>query len=354
MRYFRIAFVIDDLNIGGVEKIMMTYANKLDELGYDIFFITCRNGKFDNLLNSSIRHIVLDIDRFRYCMFKLANVLKKNCIDIVFCSNIQTAYVLGAKLISYSNFSIVSSHHFYCNNSETKWYYKFGLKTIYNRCNKVIAVSDGVKEELIKTLGVSSNKVTVLKNPIDINHILKLGNSNIPSIKKEKYIVWVGRFSVVKNIHRLILSFKDFKKNNPDWGLVLVGDGNHKGEIELFVKDNNVPNVYFTGALANPYPYIKKSSIVALSSDSEAYPTVLLEALSFGKTIVSTPTKGAIEILHNGQLGYIAKDFSCAEFTRQLLYAKNNPLEASLLVQEVSNSDTMIVTRRLIQIFNEI
>ena len=57
--------------------------------------------------------------------------------------------------------------------------------------------------------------------------------------------------------------------------------------------------IHFLGAKTNPMPYLKRANLIALTSSSEAFPMIILEAIALNIKIVTTPTLGALEILSN-------------------------------------------------------
>lgn len=350
---FKIAFFDASLIIGGVEKVMIAYMNELSRLGYDISFIFCKNGKLGNLIDSSVNHECLNVSRIRYAVPNLVRLLKKNKYDYIFCANVQTSIVLLAKYLSSSKTKIITSHHYYINNAETTWKEKIGLRIIYNHCDKIIAISQGIMNELINNIGVQENKIYLLNNPIDIHDIKSKSLFSCETDLKEKSIVWLGRLSVVKNLPLLVNSFSNILSLYPYYHLYLVGDGPERINIEDLVSKKVLnTHVHFIESTDNPYPYINNAKIIALSSESEAYPTVLLESLALGKTIVSTPTMGAIEILGNGKLGYISKDHSVSSFTDALIHAINNPMDPRQLEEASLNSSVNILVNGLLGILN--
>jgi len=64
------------------------------------------------------------------------------------------------------------------------------------------------------------------------------------------------------------------------------------------------------GTISNPYPYIRKAQALLLSSSSEAFPLVVVEALSLNTPVVTTPTKGPVEILKGTNGGIITNGFN--------------------------------------------
>lgn len=340
----KVAFYISAPALGGVEKVFLTYANEMADIGYDVSFIMCHDAPLGNLISPKVKVVNFQLSRARKSIAPLRRLMKKEEYDVIVCSNVQTLFVIIARLGIKVKTKIVSSQHFYCSNVETPSYYKYLLRFIYSNCDLVLSVSEGIEGELRKVLHVSPDKVVILKNPINRKEILSLADENV-SVPNGKLIVWVGRMYQVKNLPLLLTAFSKVLQVHDDASLILVGDGDCKQDLlnqceELGISDR----VIFEGIQTNPYKYLSKANVVALSSSSEAYPTVLLEALALGKTIVSTPTGGAKEILNDGQYGYLSEDFSVEKYAHAIEMALDQPMEPSLLVSESMNSDVMAVT----------
>lgn len=338
----KIAFFIGSLTIGGVEKVSLTYINALVEMEYDITCIVCNSSSLDSLLSPRVKLINLNVSRLRNCILSLAKVFIKNSFDIVVCANIQTLFVYIAKLIARDRFSIITSHHFYCNNVETPYYYKKLLKFTYNRCDHIIAVSEGIKEELKNVIKVKKNLIWLLNNPIDVDNILEFAKEPIliEGNSEDTKIVWVGRMNAVKNLKMLIDSIIDLKSRYNNVTLHLIGGGQEYGALKEYVMNEKASDyIFFYGVKQNPYPYISMANIVALSSSSEAYPTILLESLCLGKTCVSTPTNGANEILEKGKYGYISSTFNSSDFVDTLSRSLDVKIDSLFLMDYAKQFD---------------
>jgi glycosyltransferase involved in cell wall biosynthesis len=123
------------------------------------------------------------------------------------------------------------------------------------------------------------------------------------------YIVAVGRLVKQKNYINLIEAFNrlvETKKVN-NLTLVIVGEGKEKDSIIQRINHLKLNNwIQLVGFVKNPFPLIKNSVGVVLSSDWEGLPTILIEALSLKKQIISTDCQsGPREILDDGKYGLL-------------------------------------------------
>lgn len=334
----KIVLFTSTLNIGGIERVFLTYAGLLAGRGYDVTYLVCYdNGDFLSKIPSGVSLCNLSTNKLRKSLFALVKFIRKKQPDAILVANSATIIVYIAKLLSGSNTKVITSHHNYLNVDvssilDTKIIWKF-----YNRCDAVIAISKGIYTHLLEH-HVSKNKLKLVYNPVNISEITVLSKEKA-ALYAEQYILFVGRLSKVKNIGMALRSFKLFYENNPSFSFFIIGDGPEKTYLQNLVEKMNLSNsVRFVGCVSNPYPYIYSSSLVVLSSLSEAFPTILLESLALGKTVVSTPTQGAREILDEGKLGYIVNSFEDPhEFAKMIGFAIKEPFNENILKDTVRN-----------------
>ena len=318
------------LNIGGIERIMVNYANLLADK-YEVYYLTCHeNGIFEESIDSNVKITNLKTNSLRRSIIPIARFLCKIKPTAIITANTAALIILLAKIISFSRVKVIASHHNFANCETKSIIDRKIIWQIYNWCDNVIAISDGI-EKLLRS-HVSKNKIIKIYNPLEYDKITSLANAPT-AIPYSDYILFVGRFSKVKNIKRLLDACHI---NNIKNDILLVGEGPEEKYISNLIQEYGMENqVNILKPTNNPYPYIKNAKLLVLSSDSEAFPTVILEALTLGKTIVSTPTIGAKEILDDGKLGYIAPDFEPHKFGEILQEAIDKPNDSKFLMAEV-------------------
>ena len=327
--------------IGGIERVLLTYAEGLADKKYDVTFLSAVDKSGLEISKySNIKFHCLNVTRLRYTFWQLVKYFKKEKPDIIFTANDQTLIIFLAKMISCSAKLITSHHNYYEKNPEAKLRQWLIIKYIYPLCSNIIAVSDGIATMLNEQFGINKEKIKTLYNPIDTSLIINLSKEKKNDIPKNDFILFLGRLSAVKNLPLLLSAFALFNKKYKEISLLLIGDGEEKEKTLNLIKKMNLSDaVTLLGIRSNPYPYIKEAEIVVLSSISEALPTVLLESMLLGKTIVSTPTKGALDVLKNGKFGYISKSIKeINDYSEKLIMAYENPLEKEMLTNEVINN----------------
>lgn len=179
-------------------------------------------------------------------------------------------------------------------------------KKSLNASDGLICNSEYMKEYYLENYPEDRNKVFSICNLIDIYEIRSKAEKRIEDEQfrcfRETHstcIISVGRFCSEKAFEHLISAFYMCYKENPNIGLVLVGDGEYKTEYIKLIQSYNInKDVYFTGFQSNPYKYMKQSDIFVLSSYSEGFPNVLVEALALSMPVISVNCySGPAEIL---------------------------------------------------------
>lgn len=166
-------------------------------------------------------------------------------------------------------------------------------RTLYGQ-RPLVAVSQGVADDLHMNFGVAADMLRVIANPFDFAAIRTLAAEPCPARPAIPYILHVGRYAPQKR-HDLLLAA--FAQLEPTHMLVLLTppDANLSGLIARLGLDRRVAIADFQ---ANPYPWMAGADLLVLCSDHEGLPNVLIEALACGIRVVSTDCpSGPREIL---------------------------------------------------------
>lgn len=201
---------------------------------------------------------------------------------------------------------------------------KFSLKSkkniIYNllpRLDNIIVLNNIEKSKFVNSLGITP---IVIENPLELY-------AEDKSKSKEKIIINVGRIEYIKGTDLLIEIFKIFFKNNKDWKLIIVGEGNREWEKlieEKIIKEHLEKNIEICKFTDDISKFYTKASIYACTSRLESFGLTVLEAAEFEMPIVSFDVSGPSDIIKNNGCGFVVDKFNINKFAYYLDELANN------------------------------
>ena len=191
--------------------------------------------------------------------------------------------------------------------------------------DKYIAVSNFTANKLKEKIGISSEKISVIYNGIDLNLFKSIE-------VKEKYsnptIVTVCRLVPYKKVDLLILAVKNLNNEFPGIKLKIIGEGPEKEYLKNLAKKLNIiDNIDFLGKIENRKEMIKvlkKSHVFALPSVVEGFGMVIIEAMACGLPYVVSDIPPLREITINGTGGYLSIPNNVEDLSKKITKALNS------------------------------
>ena len=333
------------LGYGGIERCISNLVNSLCD-DYDIEIVSTYKildkpaFKIDSKVN--IKYLITDmkpnkkeikesLKKLKLITFmkelrKAQKILKlkkelminyiKNChSDII----ISTRDIHNLWLSKYGNDNCLKigwEHNFHNNNQK---YINKIIKSVYG-LDYFVLVSKSLKEFYDGKTG--NCKCVYIPNSISYmpKNISKLNGKNLIS---------VGRLEVEKGYSDLIDVFSLVHKVYPDWKLNIMGDGSLKEELQRKIhKLNLTDSIILHGFRDSKYieKELLKSSIYLMSSTTESFGLVLIEASSFGLPCIAfTSASGACEIIKDNWDGYLIEDRDKEKMAKRIINLIKNP-----------------------------
>mgnify|MGYP000244804400 CR=1 FL=1 len=207
-----------------------------------------------------------------------------------------------------------------------KYYFLYKMqKRAFDKADKIIPISINTYKSILAIYPQYSSKIEIIYNGYNFNEIkLKSEKFHVPRSRKFR-IIAVGRLDKNKNVRLQIETVCNLlERNISDIELYIVGQGEEKQLLEKVAGIYLNRNIFFLGYQSNPYPYIKSSDVLLLTSFSEGFPTVLVEAMCLGVPIITAKVGGAEELVKAGLNGCCLENYSVEELSKSLLYISND------------------------------
>lgn len=300
----KITFVINSLEGGGAERMLckllevmqsafvqQAWQVKLVLLDNQVEMQSCPKYVEKHTLNSqgSLLKSYLNLRRF----------LQQHPTDILISFLTRSNYIsclLGRQLSIPCVISerVNTSEHF--GNGIKASISKLLVRTLYPMATKILAVSEGVKDDLASNFNLTESNIEVMHNAYDISHLQQLAQRQPQDLTNKPYIVAIGRLVANKNFSLLISAFA---QSDTRRDLVILGQGPEQDHLLQLAENLGISDrVHFAGFQTNPYPFIQDADYLVSTSNAEGFPNAIAEALCFGKPVISTNCpSGPAEIL---------------------------------------------------------
>ncbi len=347
----KILFVSYGLSIGGLEMMLVNYANMFVQHGWSVTLLLLNE---ERDLRSRLDDRVLIVDtrppRFRFLgklpLFRnyyndsdwlktmsahhiyryVKNELLKNeqyDVEIAFCIGTPVKILSGSTNRRAVKIAWVHNDFRKCLGVPGVFGSIPKMIKAYQYFDEVMFVSKdalkGFKERTKAELPMA-----VAYNFCDKAYIKKMAEEYIASRGNGFEIVSVGRLTRAKGFDLLIDACAQLCTSGLAIHLTLVGDGDEGDQLHVQAENRGL-DVTFTGKLDNPYPFMKNCDLYVCSSRWEGFNLTVVEALILNRPVLSTKCSGPVEILDYGQYGMLVDCDSAsalAEGIRELLLDK--------------------------------
>jgi glycosyltransferase involved in cell wall biosynthesis len=316
MRKINVLQLMTDSKIAGAEKIVLELAKGMDKNRFNVI-VCCLSGEgpiFDEAKKNNIKIMALGIQSKFYFLrsLKLIKLLKDERIDILQ-THLFHANLCGRILGRLGGVKIIIS-------TEHIMGFESGVRILLNRMtsflvDRYIAISFGIGEFLNKTVGISSLKITVIKNGIDLDKFISSSFQDINTLRRnlgfnpgDKVVGIVARLHKQKGHVFLLQAFKDVVQAIPNAKLLIVGNGPLKKRLGKIALDLGIGNnVIFTGFRDDIADIMLLIDLLVSPSLWEGLPVTILEAMAAKKPVVATNVGGVLEVVEDGVSGILIK-----------------------------------------------
>ena len=276
-------------------------------------------------LNQNVRFIINAI-------YKGSELIKDERMDIIHVNNFSPV-IAGSILSKIFNIPLMKTiHAVYCASPDfwRKWSSQDNASSMLSiigplfekiiirlHADTIHAVSNATKKDIIKVNAKS--KIIVIPNGVDLSNY----NNLKVNIDYQKYVVFIGRLVVNKNLDTVISSFKEVISAIPEAKLIVIGSGPKLNEWKKMVSDMGLhSNIEFTGYISqeDKMDLLSKCSALVLPSTVEGQPIAALEAFAMSKPLLLSDIEPSYEIVTEGVDGFILPTNDARKWAEMIIF----------------------------------
>ncbi len=359
----RVAVFIPNLEGGGAERVTANLIGGLVRSGISVDLLVVR-AQGPNLarIPPQVRVTELGAPRTLQAVRPLAAWLKRERPDALLAvMDSAAAAAMAARRLARVPTRLVAVLHSATWMQATatipfgeRWL-PLALRGLLVDTDAIVAVSHGAAGELTQLFPWLRGKVQTIYNPVVTSELLAraqdppqhpwLSQTEVP------VVVAVGRLCAAKDFATLIEAFALLRARR-QVRLIVFGDGELRADLEAQVARLNLgDSVQLPGWTDNPWAALRSASLFVLSSEYEALPTVLIEALACGTPVVATDCRfGPREVLQDGRLGRLTRVRDAAALAGAMAETLDRPLAAETLQAGAQAFSETICTDKYLQL----
>lgn len=359
-----VLFAVRNMNIGGVEKSLISLLNSLDPEEHDVDLLLLENqGGFLGDIPSWVRVIIWDdyadirdelnsppmdvlkrliktgkIPRaFRllsgFVPYQMSNNIIYyykavfNGLRVTGLKNHYDIAISYTSLISYLTYTVlnyVSAEkyfgwiHFDVNRLIIE---KKSFLKLHEKMSKIYVVSESGRKAFCNMFPTLSSRCFVRYNILNKDDIIQKSKAAADITPSDELItiVTVARLSYEKGIDLAIDAAAELMKEYTGFRWYIVGEGKERSHLQIMIEDKGLQKkVFLLGKKSNPIPYIKMSDIYVQPSRTEGYCTTTNEAKVLSKPIVVTDVNGMREQFVDNETAFIVPKENTHEMSKAL------------------------------------
>jgi len=314
----KICFVIPTLTSGGAERVAVTVLGALDARHERTLYVfSTADAVYLDRVGRGISVVVAREASWLGRLRELARFLRRAQPDVVmpFLSYFITALAVrlaGVRSVVVFNQGTPTTG--FLDDPDFGWrrplrrrVFAMMTRLFYARAHAVVATSQGVADDLTRNYGVPAAKIRVLHNPVDLDAIARAVDEPAPAELDGDHpvVAAAGRLAGVKNYPLLLRAAAVLAQRRPVHVWIL-GEGPERTALEALADEQGLGGrVRFLGFQPNPWRFMARADVFALTSTYEGFGNVLIEAMACGTPVVATRSSGTVEIVEDGRNGVL-------------------------------------------------
>lgn len=318
----RVCFVLPSLNGGGAERAAVQVLNRLDGAQWErSMFLFERTGPYLADLDPSIELQAAPSPSRGGRWQGLRRFVRHRRPDIVVAFLSYTTALTatraartGARVV----FNQQTPLSAFLTDADYQWrdgwrrtVFTATSRLAYSAADLIIATSRGVADDLTSNFGVGPDAIQVVPNPVDLDAVRTRARESMDDGAQipggSPVIVAAGRLADAKNYPLLIDAMRVLRETVPA-RLFILGQGELEPELRRLIADRQLDTaITLLGFQRNPWKFIARADVFALSSRYEGFGNVLIEAMALGVPVVATASAGTRDIVNHGVDGLLVE-----------------------------------------------
>lgn len=354
-----LALYLPNLDGGGAERMMVALARGFAGTGAHVdLVLASAQGPFLSDVPPDVRTVDLASAGVFASLPKLARYLRRERPDALLATlNHASVVALLARRLSGVKTRVVSreSNMLFPGAVTTpkRKLLKRAVRHTYPWADAHIAVSQGVASDLQRFVTLDPAKVFTIYNPVVTDALFEqaLTEPGHPWLEpgEPPVILGVGRLAGQKDFPTLLRAFAEVRARRAA-RLIILGEGGLRPELEGLAAELGVAGeVAFPGFVENPFAYMARAGVYALSSRFEGLPGALIQALACGCPVVATDCpSGPNEILAGGRYGPLVPVGDASALALSILETLASPPAKEILQRRAADfSETAVIPQYL-------
>ena len=319
--HLSVSFLLNSLEFGGAERAFVTLANELQRSGVEVEILGLRKGgELCSAISQDVQVRVFG-GSLPVRLSRLSQHLRRRTPRVLV-SGLNEPNLFASPCSAGAGRrrpKVVLTQHTHLSEDARRSpsprvrYFPALFQLAARSADAVVAVSDGVRSDLVERHRLDRARVHVIHNPLPLEHVQERSREPVEHAwlrpdRSTPVILSVGRLHPAKGFDVLIRAVSILRRARPA-RLLIVGEGAERSGLEDLIRREGLSgHVQLCGFQDNPWKFMARTDVFAFSSRWEGFGVVLVEALAVGARVVATdcPT-GPREILDGGRFGALTE-----------------------------------------------
>lgn len=354
MRPVKIGYILTPVEFGGAVKVSLTFLRHADRKTFDIHpIVLIRPWEKDTIFVQELKknnyaYTAIPIaarprsegrDYFRIirCYRILHSFLRKNSFDIVHTHG-YFADILGIPAAWLSRTPHMATCHGFISIDRKLKFYNWLDCTALRFSNKIIAVSDDIRNHLVKK-GIRGRRIITIPNAVGENCDVAFRTENRRrkraelNIKEDELVIgYVGRLSEEKGVKYLVQAAAGMADRGVK--VLVIGEGPQRGELEKIAATAGLEGkIIFAGFQRHIESWLPSFDIFVLPSLTEGTPVALLEAMACGIPVIASAVGGVPDVIIPEKNGILVSPGNVDEISTAMQRLHEHPRFRTSLAQ---------------------